>query len=319
MPFDAGYFDQDTGDFIITPTDITYDGPNGGVNAILAKSDLPNGAFAITIDFTFQLQSASGDIIMFAAFLQSSSLVTPPTAVGGLICGFGTVGPNQRAVIYNAAAQLAVSSGFSLASPLSGQKILTIGPDTGGGFRDVNGRVIVPAHSIDINADVSNHIQPGAPIRFGFSGCGGTDPFKDVYAVNSVQIVGENLPNACPTAPSPPSITFPANGAMGVSIPVTATWTTPEGTDTFRFQMSDEITFAAPLVDATDLSSASYLLDMLELATTYHIRVLATNEVGDSDWSAIVSFTTESGAPPPPSKYAHAMAKLLPGGAAWPR
>jgi hypothetical protein len=108
-------------------------------------------------------------------------------------------------------------------------------------------------------------------------------------------IVGTPSP---PGPPSPPALVSPANGATGVSIPATLTWSASSGAASYQVQVSTSSTFATTVYDQSGLTSVSTSVSGLSASTVYFWRVNATNSYGTSAWSSTYSFTTAAPAPP---------------------
>lgn len=100
------------------------------------------------------------------------------------------------------------------------------------------------------------------------------------------------------TLPDPPDLTWPLDGARGVSVPTTLFWTTvPDAT--FRLQVARNNNFTDPDVDRTDLASTSISGLEFEYETTYYWRLRSVGATGSGSWSTARTFKTE--AEPPPS------------------
>ncbi len=96
-------------------------------------------------------------------------------------------------------------------------------------------------------------------------------------------------------APTAVSQTAPANGATGVSVPTTFTWTTaPEIGVTYEIDIATDPGFSSIVDQATGLTAASYVSSLLSSTTTYYWRVRSVTGCGSSSWSSAFSFTTNS-------------------------
>jgi len=93
--------------------------------------------------------------------------------------------------------------------------------------------------------------------------------------------------------PSSPVLLSPENEATGLELSNTFSWQSVEGALTYSLQIADDNTFSNLVVDESGLSDTDYDATMMNYETTYYWRVLASNAVGDSEWSEVWSFTTE--------------------------
>jgi hypothetical protein len=96
-------------------------------------------------------------------------------------------------------------------------------------------------------------------------------------------------PNAPPQVPV---LQSPANGATGVSIPVTLSWQAATGAASYRIQVAKDNIFSQLSFDQSNISTNSVSVSGLAVNTQYFWRVKAFNEMGESNWSDVWSFTT---------------------------
>jgi hypothetical protein len=90
-----------------------------------------------------------------------------------------------------------------------------------------------------------------------------------------------------------PVNTNPANGATGVAVNPTLTWSAVTGAVTYRVQVSTASDFSTGIVvDDSTLTTASKALSALTNSTLYYWHVNAKNAGGTSIWSTASSFTT---------------------------
>jgi len=101
-----------------------------------------------------------------------------------------------------------------------------------------------------------------------------------------------------PPPPPAPTLSSPANGATGVSIPATLSWNASSGASSYRVQVSTASDFSTLTYDQSGITSTSTSVSGLAANTLYYWRVNASNAGGTSAWSATWSFTTGSVAPP---------------------
>lgn len=95
------------------------------------------------------------------------------------------------------------------------------------------------------------------------------------------------------TAPLPPTLSSPANGATGVAVSTTLIWNASAGATSYTVQISKNSAFTE-LVNHTDVAATSFSVSALNNNTTYYWRVQAKNANGSSEWSNIWSFVTIS-------------------------
>jgi titin len=99
-----------------------------------------------------------------------------------------------------------------------------------------------------------------------------------------------------PVAPSAPKVT---QGIRSLA----ATWTAPANGGMaitgYKVQIATDAAFTSPTT--TNASTLSATLSSLSDATSYYVRVAATNAVGDSNWSSATTAKT-FGVPAPPTK-----------------
>ncbi|MDX2360609.1 MAG: M12 family metallo-peptidase [Crocinitomicaceae bacterium] len=85
----------------------------------------------------------------------------------------------------------------------------------------------------------------------------------------------------------------PVNGATGIGIPTTFTWTTaPELGVTYEIDIATDAGFVSIVDQATGLATATYISSVVGANTTYYWRVRAVTPCGASAWSSIFDFTT---------------------------
>ena len=96
-----------------------------------------------------------------------------------------------------------------------------------------------------------------------------------------------------PPAPSAPVLFTPANGAVGIPLDSTCTWSEPPYATNYRLQIAETNSFTDPEFDLDNIDSLSFNFQLPLAGTTYYWRVKAENGTGESNWSAIWQFTTE--------------------------
>ncbi len=128
--------------------------------------------------------------------------------------------------------------------------------------------------------------------------------FWRVSATNAGGTSSYSVPDSFTTiiaAPSPPTLSLPANGATGVLIPPLLGWTNPTGATSYTLQVSTTSNFSSFSFNQSGLTSTSYPVIGLSNNTKYYWRVSATNAGGTSSFSSPDSFTTIIASPGAPS------------------
>jgi len=115
------------------------------------------------------------------------------------------------------------------------------------------------------------------------------------------------------SAPSQPQLSAPADDAESMHLSPTLTWRKMEEAESFTVQLSTASSFATFIVNESGVTDTNYAVSSLEDGTEYFWRVRGTNEGGNSEWSAVFSFTTIVAAPGSPQLIAPAnIADLIP-------
>jgi photosystem II stability/assembly factor-like uncharacterized protein len=100
--------------------------------------------------------------------------------------------------------------------------------------------------------------------------------------------------------PTQPGLTAPGNNSTCQSLTPTLDWNAVgDPVATYRIQVSLASNFSTTLIDVDNISGTDYTVagGVLELNTKYYWRVMATNEVGDGQWSGNRNFTTRVASP----------------------
>ncbi len=106
------------------------------------------------------------------------------------------------------------------------------------------------------------------------------------------QTVGLTVSAATPGAPT---LTSPANGAVGVPATPTFTWSAAAGATSYSIQVATDAAFSNIVASATGLASPTWVSNVALNTSTQHFwRVQATNACGTSLNSAVFNFTTVS-------------------------
>jgi formylglycine-generating enzyme len=96
----------------------------------------------------------------------------------------------------------------------------------------------------------------------------------------------------CVSPPQTPTLTSPADGAIGQSATPTLAWSTVTNAATYHVQVSTSNTFSPIQIEDSTLTSGSKSLSGLANNTNYYWRVRAKNAGGVSGWTSPWSFTT---------------------------
>jgi hypothetical protein len=97
-----------------------------------------------------------------------------------------------------------------------------------------------------------------------------------------------------------PVLSLPTNGAANQPSSLTLSWNTVSNALSYALQTSNSSDFSN-LTQIGNLTSTSYSISSLPIATIYYWRVNATNGVGSGAWSSVWSFMTIGAAPGAPT------------------
>lgn len=92
--------------------------------------------------------------------------------------------------------------------------------------------------------------------------------------------------------PATPVLVSPENGAEQISVDTMLVWEESERAESYQLQLSTESDFSELVADSSGIIDRSFDVTGLEGLTTYYWRVRASNERGESEWSAVWNFTT---------------------------
>ena len=95
-----------------------------------------------------------------------------------------------------------------------------------------------------------------------------------------------------PGPPAAPSLSSPANGAIGVSTSPTLSWGASSGATSYVVEVSTNTGFSPVTYTATVTGTSAVVSPALANSTTYYWHVKATNTYGSSLYSTSWSFTT---------------------------
>ena len=101
--------------------------------------------------------------------------------------------------------------------------------------------------------------------------------------------------------PEIPLLSEPEDGATDVPVNPVFYWHLTNWAQTYDFQVSTIDDFSSLVVDQTDIADTNLTVYGLAELTTFYWRVRAVNSLGESNWSAIWSFTTAEASINPPA------------------
>ena len=97
--------------------------------------------------------------------------------------------------------------------------------------------------------------------------------------------------------PAVPVLSTPADSVMSMPQNLTLSWNTSAEAQSYTLQVSKADNFSNLIFNQTGITDTVQLISNLELNTSYHWRVSATNAIGTSNYSAIRVFTTWEAVP----------------------
>ena len=84
---------------------------------------------------------------------------------------------------------------------------------------------------------------------------------------------------------------------MNQPLSIVLSWNANPIVTSYELEVATNVAFASPLYKANNGGKLNVQIKNLALSTKYYWRVRCVNNNGISDWSAVRSFTTISGAP----------------------
>ncbi len=93
-------------------------------------------------------------------------------------------------------------------------------------------------------------------------------------------------------SPGAPVLLQPLNGATGVVLNPTLSWSAPNGTSSYRVQVSDSNAFRTFVLNDSTVTTTTRQVTGLALGKSYFWRVNAKNASGTSPWSGVNTFAT---------------------------
>ncbi|MCH6236487.1 fibronectin type III domain-containing protein [Cognataquiflexum rubidum] len=113
----------------------------------------------------------------------------------------------------------------------------------------------------------------------------GSSPYSTVWNFRTKKTV---------PLPAIPTLVSPTNGAKDLSTSITLQWSAVVGAKTYGVQISKESNFASLFLDNAAVTSTSLQVNNLQAGVTYFWRVRASNEGGNSNFSASWTFLTKA-------------------------
>ncbi|WP_034890963.1 LamG-like jellyroll fold domain-containing protein [Gillisia sp. Hel_I_29] len=118
----------------------------------------------------------------------------------------------------------------------------------------------------------------------------------DIYiyskALNNTEVYDLFSARQIPTIAAVPQLQLPQDSTLEVEIPVTLNWNASANAVSYKVQISEDVSFASNIFEGAAITATSVEVSNLENNSSYYWRVLATNSLGDSNWSSIWNFTT---------------------------
>ena len=112
---------------------------------------------------------------------------------------------------------------------------------------------------------------------------------------NTTRAASLLVTNGTPTAPSAPVLA--AQSAYSAGTSKTITWPAVSGATSYTLQIASSANFTTNLLASQTVTSSGASFTNLTHGVTYYYRVLATNSIGSSGYSATVSSTQDNVAP----------------------
>ena len=134
---------------------------------------------------------------------------------------------------------------------------------------------------------------------------GNTEYYWRVSATNANGIKGAwsstwNF-TTVPIVPVAPVLSSPSNGATGVLLNPTLSWSASSGATSYELQVSTTANFSSIVSDIFNLGGQISSMVTGLSTNTYYWRVNATSSGGTSDWSSVWTFTTNVSIPTIPA------------------
>jgi hypothetical protein len=297
-----------------------------GVNAQPLPPTLwtpPNGATNVSLFPTFTWSSSSGassynlqvgtgpttviDIsnIIGTSYTVTQAILTPLTSYYWRMSSNGTGGTGSWSGYFTFTTAMVIPAAPNLTSPTDGSLDVSLTPTLSwssvsyAGYYGVQISTSPGFETTVLNVNGLNNpgytVQPGTLAngimyywRANASNTGGTGLWSAVWHFTTVV-----------APPPPPSLISPANGATGVSVTPTLTWSTSSGATKYNIQIALSDNFSSIVYnDSSTTTSKTIPSGVLSGNQLYYWRVSAENIGGVSAWSSPVYHFTTGTAPP---------------------
>ncbi|HOU08293.1 MAG TPA: fibronectin type III domain-containing protein [Caldisericia bacterium] len=124
-----------------------------------------------------------------------------------------------------------------------------------------------------------------------------TEYFYRVKAINDNGSSQYCTEASAKTFPLPPGLPFPSSPTYGStvsSLTPTLQWSSGDRATSYDLQVSTSMTFPSTVVNATGITTTSYVCPTLNVSTTYYWRIRSVNAAGSSNWTSPYSFKTKA-------------------------
>lgn len=147
---------------------------------------------------------------------------------------------------------------------------------------DFSSNPVQPGDTLIVTATATSSVLSDTyPIQLRASSTSGTDSVTILFTAFAER----------PTVAQP---AFPADGSVQAPTNLRLRWDAGRAPHTYRVQVADEPTFASPIVDAPNLTTAAYVLPALNPYQVYYWRVSADNQCVTGEFSEVYAFRTAS-------------------------
>ncbi|HAE31940.1 MAG TPA: hypothetical protein DCF89_12555, partial [Flavobacteriales bacterium] len=174
--------------------------------------------------------------------------------------------------------------------------VYTVDVGTFGGYSDP---VTLSAAGLPAGATGTfgtNPVTPGNTTSFTVSNTAAATPGTYTITISGNSTSGiKNVDVTLSISSGTPGITAlssPADGAIGVAVPVNFSWSAAGAGDVYDIDVATDAGFSSIVENAVGLTTNSYISSSLSPGTTYYWRVKAYNACGDPGFSTAFSFET---------------------------
>lgn len=209
-PFTLGYFDIDTGDFIVDGGILKYQGSGSGgpPSEFLIKNGLPNGEYEITVACRLRSQfayGASSTIAIEALVAVEPYTGSPPVTID--TTANLRAGVTRSSGFMGRVASISHSVNDTNSYPINlldsveytATYTFTIGAADINGDRDLTARIQIPALALDISRTQTDLVLSGYLISLQIGGMvSAYSAGLNTFEIDNIEIVGLGLPVSCP-------------------------------------------------------------------------------------------------------------------------